>query len=697
MRKRKALVCFTIVASLVWTLAACAVVTSLPLPTGADPSVAATAHPGPSEEAGPPRPEPAPAQEVLQAYVSSLSAGDYEAMYGMIHTSSGMSKEDFITRNRSIYEGVKAESVSIRITEEKEGLVSFQMTMDTVAGRIVFANQARFGLYDGAYKLEWSSAMIFPTLGETDKVRVATLKAERGSILDRNGRLLVGKDRVYSIGFVPGKIDPLTRQEDIAKVAEILGITVKEINARLSENWVRDNLFVPIKNISFADTGTLDELLEIKGIDYATVKDRVYKLGEKAAHLTGYVASISKEQLDALPDQGYDANSKIGKVGLESLWEERLRGVNGSKITIVDKDNKEKQTLAERLAQNGEDITLTIDSGLQTDLYNRMKKDKGVAVVMDPKSGEILALVSTPSYDPNDFILGMSDEKWAQYNDEQTRPMFNRFKAAFAPGSSIKPITAAIGLSAGAFEDDEDFGSSGLSWQKSSGWGSYKVTTLQQYDGAANTLNALVYSDNIYFAKAALKTGADEFADGLKAVGFGEEVPFAFGLSKSSFGTSMAFTGEIDLADSGYGQGKVLINPVHMAAIYTAFANQGTMMAPRLEKKAEAKVWKENVFPDEVIRTVRDAMVQVVENPKGTGHSAQVDGIRLAGKTGTAEIKTSKQDTGGTELGWFVAYPAQDGQDVPYLALAMVEDVKGRGGSHYVIPIVRSVFAADQP
>ena len=134
-----------------------------------------------------------------------------------------------------------------------------------------------------------------------------------------------------------------------------------------------------------------------------------------------------------------------------------------------------------------------------------MKNDKGAAVIMNPNTGEILALVSTPSYDPNDFILGISSDKWAQYNNEQTKPMLNRFKATYAPGSAFKPITASVGLDKGAFTAQEDFGASGLSWQKDSSWGSYKVTTLKQYSGAANAQNALINSDNIYFAKAATK------------------------------------------------------------------------------------------------------------------------------------------------------------------------------------------------
>jgi penicillin-binding protein len=130
-----------------------------------------------------------------------------------------------------------------------------------------------------------------------------------------------------------------------------------------------------------------------------------------------------------------------------------------------------------------------------------------------------------------------------------------------------------------------------------------------------------------------------------------------------------------------------------MASIYSAFSNDGDMMTPYLEKDRDPAVWKEGVFTDEAIQAVRSAMVQVIENADGTGHSFKIDGMTVAGKTGTAEIKSSKDDAEGTELGWFVAYPVDENADKPYLVVAMVEDVKDRGGSHYVIPIVRALFA----
>ena len=630
-------------------------------------------------------------EDVLKAYVAALADKDYEKMYTYISENSTMGKDDFLTRNKKIYEGIEAENIAISDIKVDGNEVTYVTSMDTQAGKIAFENTAYFSVEDGASKLDWDSTLIFPNLNDDDKVRVKTTTGQRGSILDRNGKLLAGKGEVWSVYIVPGKLNPETREADIAALAEALGMTVEEIKEKLSQKWVKDDLMVPLdKSISKSDDETKAKVL-VPGVGLDTAEERVYALGEKAAALTGYIHNINADELKENEGKGYTTESKIGKVGLESLLEERIRGIDGCKVYIEDKDGKEKQVLAEIKAHNGEDVTLTIDLDMQAKLYDQMKNDKGAGVVMNPNTGEILALVSTPSYDPNAFILGLSEEKWAEYNDEVTRPMYNRFKATYVPGSSFKPITAALGLGSGAFTADEDFGASGKAWGKD-GWNGYTVTTLKTYSGGANLLNALVNSDNIYFAKAAIKIGSDTFAQGLKSLGFGEQIPFEFGLGASTFGTEQKFDDELDIANSGYGQGKVEINPVHMAAIYSAFVNGGNMMTPYLEKSKAPAVWKQGVFTPEAAETVKNAMVQVIESPNGTGHEFKIDGLTMAGKTGTAEIKKNKDDTEGTELGWFVAYPADKNQSKQYLTVMMIEDVKGRHGSHYVIPLVRALY-----
>ena len=206
----------------------------------------------------------------------------------------------------------------------------------------------------------------------------------------------------------------------------------------------------------------------------------------------------------------------------------------------------------------------------------------------------------------------------------------------------------------------------------------------------------MIYSDNIYFAQAALKIGGDLLQKELEAIGFGEELSFDFGLTKSSYGESDGFESEIQLADSGYGQGKIMMNPVHMLSIYSAFENQGDMLLPRLtkEKNEKEKIWKTKVFSEKAVDQIKDSMEAVIDDAHGTGHQAKTQGLKIFGKTGTAEIKDSKEDVSGTELGWFVTFTKKNGKDDEVEMISMVEDVKGRGGSGYVVGKTKKILEA---
>lgn len=623
-------------------------------------------------------------------------------MYGLLSEKSkaNMTAEDFTTRNKKIYTGVEAKNVNIHIdgTGQVEGSsdkkISYTTNMDTAAGKLSFQNEAIITQdQDGKYRIEWESKLIFPRLNSKDTVKVSTLKGKRGSIVDRNGTVLAEDGTVSSVGLVPQKMSN-NMETDIAKLSQILSVSVETINKKLNATYVKKDTFVPIKMISKEDTKTEKALLEIHGVKISNATERVYPLGEKAAHLTGYIQNISADELKELKDKNYNSTSVIGKIGLEKLFEDRLRANDGCEISIVDPDGNVKQTLIRKEKKDGETVRLTVDAQLQSKLYEKMKNDKSCSVVMNPKTGEILALVSTPAYNPNEFILGMSSERWTKLNDDPNKPMYNRYKAALCPGSLFKPVIAAIGITTEKINPQENFGHSGLSWQKDPSWGSYQVTTMTDYGDQVDMKNALIYSDNIYFAKAALKIGAPSLTEQFLKLGFNEALPFEFGLTASQFGANKNFDSEIQLADSGYGQGQILVNPIHMASIYSAFVNDGNMIKPYLEYKENASpaFWKNNVFSGDAVKTVRDDLIQVIENPHGTGRTGKVAGLTLGGKTGTAEIKASKEDTQGTELGWFGAFTADADSGKQLFALTMVEDVKDRGGSHYVIPIVKSVF-----
>lgn len=302
---------------------------------------------------------------------------------------------------------------------------------------------------------------------------------------------------------------------------------------------------------------------------------------------------------------------------------------------------------------------------------------------------------STPLYNSNDFILGMTDKKWNEITSDTRKPLYNRCQSAWVPGSSFKPIVGAIGLNTKTITQDDDFGTSGKKWQKDFSWGTYNVTTVKTYDGPANLRNALVYSDNIYFAKLSLKIGKDKLKNNLNKIGFNQVIDFPIAMTSSKFLSGDKFESEVQLADTGYGQGKVLINPLHMAAMYTAFVNEGNMIKPYIEYKenvSQPELYIKNAFSKETANAIKEDLVQVIEDEGGTAHNVKMENVRLAGKTGTAEIKNSQDDKEGSEIGWFCTFVADENSEKQILIVSMVENINQKNKSNYVTSKVKSIL-----
>lgn len=397
-------------------------------------------------------------QQTLLTYMDCISEKRYGDMYGMLTKGSvkTISDKDFSARNSAIYEGIEMENMMIDITGyDKENLtVKYNTSFDTVAGNVSFENEASFLEENDAYKLVWNDSIIFPELGASDKVRVTTTQAKRGEILDRNGRMLAGRGIASSVGIIPGKL--INKEKAIKKIAKLLGIKLEDIEKQLSAKWVKEDSFVPIKILpKIRDIELLvidpdkevlreherqEKLLNITGVTISDTEVRQYPLKEAAAHLVGYVQNVTAEDLEEHTGEGYTSNSVIGKTGMEGLFEKELKGENGCRIYITDSEGREKEELACITVQNGKDIRLTIDADLQSWLYESFKKDKSCSASINPYTGEVLALVSTPSYDNNTFIMGMSEKQWKLLNEDDRKPLYNRFRQVWCPGSTFKPI-----------------------------------------------------------------------------------------------------------------------------------------------------------------------------------------------------------------------------------------------------------------
>ena len=530
-------------------------------------------------------------------------------------------------------------------------------------------------------QIQFNKELIMDGYTDGCKIKITTYNPEkRGRILDRNGKVLAEDGKGYSVGIVKGK---LNGENDYGQIAQYLETDVETIQKKMSASWINDDSFVPIKTVSEATKNDLinKNILGINGVKISTVSIRTYPYDKVASHIVGYVQNVNAEDLKKHKNEGYNSTSVIGRSGIEAAYEEQLRGITSGKIDLVDKNDKViKELCHKEVKMSPQDITLTIDIDLQQSLYNEYQNDKSASVALNPKTGEVLALVSTPSYSNNDFVLGLSTDKWNALNNDSNQPLMSRYKQTYTPGSTMKPITAAIGLETKTIDPDKDLGAKDK-WQKDSSWGSYYVTTLHA-PSPNNLKNAITYSDNVYFARSALNIGKDNLFKYYKNLKIGEKIPFELSLNKSQY-TSDKFNDEIQIADSGYGQGQILMNPVQMASIYSAFVNNGDIMTPYIVQDTDSKIWIENAFSETTAKEICEDLKGVINDPNGTAYAMNSSKYQLAGKTGTGEIKASQDDTTGTEIGWFTVMTVDS--DNPILITSMVEDVKNRGGSGYVV------------
>ncbi|MFC4401797.1 penicillin-binding transpeptidase domain-containing protein [Gracilibacillus xinjiangensis] len=644
-------------------------------------------------------------EERLQEYVDHWESYDFNAMYDMV---AAIEKEDFIERYEKIYSDIGIENLQVNFDfpeqsesednndEETESAVfPIHVSMDSVAGTISFDSEIEMVKTTEVVEEEektnwlvnWNAGLIFPEIEDGGTIGLRTVAPVRGQIYDRNRQGLAINESIYEMGVVP---EAFTENSDSEKqqIAELLDITVEEIEAKLNQNWVQPNLFVPLKVVpSLAEKDLAGAVNEIKPLTYQTTVGRIYPFGEATAHLVGYIAPITAEKLEEVDENIYNENDLIGYRGLEELFEEELRGEEGI-VIYAEKEGQEPTIIVEEEVKNGKSFNLTIDVNVQNELYYSLNGEAGTASAINPGTGEVLALVSSPSFDPSAFLYGLSSNTWDKWNNDPNTPLLNRFASTFAPGSVFKPITSAVGLANGSIDPNEGVEINGLTWQKES-WGNYRIKRVSESTGLVNLDNALVRSDNIYFAMQALKMGEDALVSGMKKFGIGEDFPFTYPIQASTISSDGTLGNEILLADTSYGQGEVQMSALHLASSFSAILNNGTIMNPTLLMDEEdSQVWKEGILSNENAALLKKSLRRVVTD--GTGQEANISSVEIAGKTGTAELKQSQNQEGGQENGWFVGYPIDDSMIVSM----MVEHIEDKpNGSGFVAEKVANAIS----
>lgn len=630
------------------------------------------------------------AEKVVHSFIENLSKNKFDKLPSLILSDSaernGYTNDQVAEKYQTIFSGIDAANIKgSKITlsddvKDADYQFTYQLSLTTSLGEIKDLN------YSGTIKFEkdqpkidWAPNLIFPDMAGQDKVSISVDEAVRGEIVDRNKTPLAANGTLYQLGVIPGQLgDGEDKESRIKAIAKQFDLTEKAIQQALDQSWVQDDYFVPLKIVEpTADLPTGASIQETAG--------RTYPLGEAAAQLIGYVGDITAEDVEK--DDTLASNGKIGRSGLEAAFDKELRGKNGGKIAITDEKGTERKALIETKKTDGKTIQLTIDAKAQKIAFDSLKNQAGSTVVTEPTTGDLLVLASSPSFDPNKMTNGISQEDYDTYHNNKDLPFISRFATGYAPGSTFKTITAAIGLDNGTINPETVLSINGLKWQKDSSWGDYFVTRVSDV-ASVNLRNALVYSDNIYMAQQTLAMGEDKFRAGLEKFIFGEELDLPIAMNPAQISNDKSFNSEILLADTGYGQGELLINPIQQAAMYSVFANQGSLVYPRLVMGAETKTKKELISP-ETISLINEDLKAVVTDENGTAHSLAALGLPLAAKTGTAEIK-EKQDEKGQENSFLFAF---DAQNQKYLMVSMLEDRQENSSATALAPDLLSYLS----
>lgn len=584
-----------------------------------------------------------------------------------------------------IYDSLGVKDINIKDRDIKKvsknkKQVTAKYELQTNYGKINRDVKLNFIKEDKDWKLDWNQSAIIPGMKKNQSINIEPLKSERGKILDRNNVELATTGTAHEVGIVPNNVST----SDYKAIAEKLDLSESYIKQQTEQDWVKDDTFVPLKTVQDMNQD-LKNFVEKYHLTSQETESRQYPLEEATTHLLGYVGPINSEELKQKAFKGYKKDAIVGKKGIEKLYDKDLQNKDGYRVTIIDDNNKVIDTLIKKKKIDGKDIKLTIDARVQKSIYNNMKDDYGSGTAIHPQTGELLALVSTPSYDVYPFMNGMSDDDYKKLTEDDKEPLLNKFQITTSPGSTQKILTSMIGLNNKTLDGKTSYKINGKGWQKDKSWGDYNVTRYEVVNGDIDLKQAIESSDNIFFARVALELGSKKFEEGMKRLGVGEDIPSDYPFYNAQI-SNKNLDNEILLADSGYGQGEILINPVQILSIYSALENKGNVNAPHVLKDTKNKVWKKNIISQENIKLLTDGMQQVVN--KTHREDIYRSYANLVGKSGTAELKMKQGET-GQQIGWFISYD----KDNPNIMMAInVKDVQDKGMASYNAKISGKVY-----
>lgn len=667
-----------------------------PTPTLRDPSVSVTSVPEPTEAA--------------RTFLESWKADNYAAMYAQLTLLSkdALVEGDFSNHLKDVSATMSLKSLDYDILQSliknpTEAQVAYRMTYHTVlVGDVVRETVMNLSWQDKAWKVQWEDGMVLPELRGGNHLNMDISVPARGNIYDATGSALAAQSDAVALGIVPGQINPDTEGALLSEVSRLTNLNPDYI--RSLYQYAQPDWYIPIGDVSAqAIQQRFSVLSSLGGLEMNSYNTRYY-FDQAAAHVTGYVQPIPAERVDEYRRLGYRVDERVGMTGLENWGEKYLTGQRGASLYVIDQQGNVVTRLGQTDSQPADEIYSTLNKNLQVQAQRALEGFRGAVVVLERNTGRVLAMASSPTFDPNLFDPNNKNSGWllGDVYDQNQIPLLNRATmSAYPLGSVFKIITMAAALETGVFTKDSEYNCT-HTFTELQGVTLYDWTYEKDRpaSGLLTLPQGLMRSCNPWFYHIGLE---------LYSLGYTEDVSKmarAFGLGATTgfeldevAGNMPNPVNENDAVQLAIGQGAMLATPIQVARFVAAVGNGGTLFRPQVVEKVTTpdgeplisfKPEAQGTLPvsPENLKIIQDAMRSVVADNRGTAHFV-LSGLQVPiyGKTGTATNST------GTSHAWFAGYTAAGREDLPDIAIAVIAENAGEG-SEIAAPIFRRVVEA---
>lgn len=649
--------------------------------------------------------------KTVREYLDAWENEDYAQMYSMLTALSkdSIDEEQFENIYREVAAEAALSSVKTQIlsalTQTRSAQASYQVIMESaLVGQIARDTMMNLNLEDGEWRIQWDEGLLLPELSGGNTLRMDYLIPSRANIYDIDGQALVAQADATALGLFPDQIDPDQENTLLSELYRLTGIYPDTIADRYADFPPGADWYLPLMAVSADAVSQRESVLSgLAGLVMRPFRSRYYFDGGIAPHVVGYVSAIPAEQVEEYRRLGYRQDERVGQAGLESWGEEYLAGVRGGALYVVDPNGLTVTKLSEKSPLPSEAIYTTLDKDLQLGVQQAIEGYRGAAVVMELDTGRVLAMASSPGFDPNLFEPSNLNSGYALGDlfDPEETPLLNRASQGQYPlGSVFKIITMAAALESGLYTPDTVY-TCGQTFTELTGVTLYDWTYEKELPASGDlTLSeGLMRSCNPYF----YHIGVDLFDQGLAdaipdmARGFGLGEATGIDQVAEEEGQVPDLQSALDATNLSTGQGALQVTPLQVADFIAAIGNGGTLYRPQVIESIkppdgeptytfEPEVRGTLPITEDTLFAIQQAMVSVVENSRGTAHRVFSNfPIDLAGKTGTA------QDPPRDPHAWFAGYTFEGREDKPDIAFVVVLENSGEG-SEVAAPVVKGIL-----